>query len=262
MSLPTIYDACTPRADVLQGTLVESEFAADLAQVLKKTAPADYQDPVKFFANTHPTRGLKNLLAQVCHSLRGDGGQVSSIFRLDTNYGGGKTHSLIALYHVTQGMAGVVNVAEFLDPALLPAEGVKVAAFDGENADPANGRNMGEGIRAHTPWGEIAYQLKGAAGYETVRKSDEDGTAPGAETMQELFSGSPTLILIDELSIYLRKQAGSDLKKAAEQLTAFLSVLFKAVASTAKTVLVFTLAIGKDKQATDAYAKENQFIHT
>ena len=53
MTLPTIYDACTPREDVLLGTLVESEFAADLAQVLKGTAPDDYLKPVKFFANTH-----------------------------------------------------------------------------------------------------------------------------------------------------------------------------------------------------------------
>jgi predicted AAA+ superfamily ATPase len=66
-----------------------------LAQVLRGDAPADYQDPVKFFANTHPTRGLKDLLWNVCLRLSGSKDQVASIFRLDTNYGGGKTHALI-----------------------------------------------------------------------------------------------------------------------------------------------------------------------
>ena len=269
MTLPTIYDVCIPRDDVLQGKLTESDFAADLAQVLKNTAPAEYQNAALFFANTHPTRGLKNLLQNVCQRLKGTGEQVSSIFRLDTNFGGGKTHSLIALVHTAQGMKGVSNVSEFLDPSLLPEEPVQIAAFDGENADPVNGRLMGNGIRAYTPWGEIAYALGGMNGSETVRNSDELGIAPGAETISALFGDRPTLILIDELGIYIRKQSAKK-KDAGKQLTAFLSALFKAVESPARdnankrpprVALVFTLAIGKkDKKAIDAYSDENQYI--
>lgn len=260
MTLPTIFDLCTPRQDVLQGTITESDFAADLAQVLRGDAPEEYKDPVRFFANTHPTRGLKDLLRNVCLRLRGSPHQVASIFRLDTNYGGGKTHALIALTHAIQGMQGVPNVGEFLDPALLPTGKVRIAAFDGENADPLNGRPLESGLRAYTPWGEIAYRLAGREGYERVRASDVQGGAPGADTIKELFGGEPTLILMDELSVYLRKLKAKERDAAGGQLTALLTALFKAVESTPNAAVVYTLAIGKGGKATDAYSDENQFI--
>ena len=150
------------------------------------------------------------------------------------------------------------GIAEFVDPSLLPQSHVRIAAFDGENADPANGRRMEAGLLAYTPWGEIAYALAGKDGYARVRKSDESGIAPGAETLRELFGGEPTLILLDELSVYLRKVR--KLEDARDQLTAFLTSLFKAVESAPNAILVYTLAIGKDGRATDAYNEENQFI--
>ena len=258
MTVPTIFETCRPRADVLEGAITEADFAADLAQVIVGKGNVDYLDPARFFANTYPTRGLKNLLANVCRRLGGVGGEVASIFRLDTSYGGGKSHGLIALCHVARGVQDVPGVAEFVDPSLLPRSGVRIAAFDGENADPANGRRMKEGHLAFTPWGEIASALAGRAGYERVRKSDESRIAPGAETLRELFGGEPTLILLDELSVYLRKVRNLD--DARDQLTAFLTSLFKAVESAPNAVLVYTLAIGKDGRATDAYTEENQFI--
>ena len=258
MTVPTIFETCRPREDVLKGAITEADFAADLAQVIVGKGNVEYLNPVRFFANTYPTRGLKNLLANVCRRLTGAGGEVAAIFRLDTSYGGGKTHGLIALTHAAHGMKGVANVGEFIDPSLLPDSRVRVAAFDGENADPANGRAMGEGVLAYTPWGEIAYALAGKDGYERVRKSDESRIAPGAETLRELFGGDPTLILLDELSVYLRKVR--NLEDARDQLTAFLTSLFKAVESAPNAAMVYTLAIGKDGRATDAYNEENQFI--
>ncbi len=106
---------------------------------------------------------------------------------------------------------------------------MRVAAFDGENADPTNGRLLGECIRARTPWGELTYGLAGAEGYNLIRASDEQGIAPGAETIRELFGQEPTLVLIDELSIYLRKLKAKERDRAGGQLTAFLTALFKAV---------------------------------
>ncbi len=155
-------------------------------------------------------------------------------------------------------MKGVANPAEFIDPDLIPSGEVRIAAFDGENADPANGRRMGDGVLAYTPWGEIAYALAGQQGYERVRRSDEQGIAPGAETIAELFGDRPALILLDELSIYLRKIKGKP--NARDQLTAFLTGLFKAVESSPHAALVYTLAVGKDGKASDAYSAENQFI--
>ena len=241
----------------MRGT-AEADFAADLAQVVTGGGSPEYLDPVRFFANTYPTRGLKNLLANVCRRLSGAGGEAAAIFRLDTSYGGGKTHGLIALAHAARGLPRVAGMDEFIDASLLPKGPVRLAAFDGENADPANGRTMGEGVRAHTPWGELAYALAGAAGYDSVRNSDTGGVAPGADTLRELFGGEPTLILLDELSVYLRKvqQIGA----ARDQLTAFLTSLFKAVEGTHQAALVYTLAIGKEPRAVHAYSAENQFI--
>ena len=256
--VPTIYETCRPRTDVLEGTITEADFAADLAQVITGEGNAEYLEPARFFANTYPTRGLKNLLENVCRRLSGAGGEVASIFRLDTSYGGGKTHGLIALCHAARGMEGVSEITEFVDPSILPQSRVRIAAFDGENADPANGRKMKEGLFAYTPWGEIAYALAGEDGYARVRKSDESRVAPGAETLRELFGQEPVLILLDELSVYLRKVR--NIEDARFQLTAFLSSLFKAVESVSNAVLVYTLAIGKDGRATDAYNEENQFI--
>jgi hypothetical protein len=259
VAVPTIFDLCTPRADVLAGSSGDSDFAADLARVVRESgSPSEYSDPSRFFANTYPTRGLKGLLANVCARLAGRGGAVAAIFRLDTSFGGGKTHGLIALVHGARGMSGVRSATEFVDPALIPTCDVRVAAFDGENADPANGRRMDDGILAYTPWGEIACALAGREGYERVRRSDEQGVAPGAETIAELFGDKPALILLDELSIYLRKIKGRP--NARDQLTAFLTSLFKAVESSPWAALVYTLAIGKDGKAGDAYSDENQFI--
>ena len=114
-----IFDVCKPRADVLAGA-VESDFAADLARVVRGDATDEYSDPVQFFARTYPTAGLRDLLANVCRRLSGTGGEVAAIFRLDTSYGGGKTHGLIALAHAAAGLPDVANAGEFVDPSLLP----------------------------------------------------------------------------------------------------------------------------------------------
>jgi predicted AAA+ superfamily ATPase len=116
---------------------------------------------------------------------------------------------------------------------------------------------MGEGIRAFTPWGELAYALGKKAGYEKVRKGDEERVAPGADTFRDPFGGRPTLILLDELSAYLRKVHG---RPDASQLTPFLTGLFKAIESAPGAALVFTLADGKGGVATDAYSEESLFL--
>ena len=133
MTVPTIFETCRSRADVLAGAITESDFAADLAQVIKEEATGEYLDPARFFANTYPTRGLRNLLANVFRRLTGAGGEVASIFRLDTSYGGGKTHGLIALHHAALGMQGLSDVSEFVDPSLLPPGPVRVAAKEEED---------------------------------------------------------------------------------------------------------------------------------
>jgi hypothetical protein len=257
VSLPTIFETCSPRKDVLQGSIRDDEFAADLSRVVNGTAPPDYLDPALFFAKTYPTRGIRELLNAVCLRLSGRGGEVSSILRLGTQYGGGKTHGLVALVHAARGMKGVANARDFLDPAILPAAEVRIAALDGENADPANGLTLEDELRAYSLWGEMAYRLAGRPGYERVRVSDETHTAPGAETIRELFGGKPILILLDEISVYLRKVENVK-PGASKQFAAFVHDLFKAVASSPQVALVYTLAVGKSNEGSDAYKAENE----
>lgn len=257
MALHSVFDLCQPRSDVVSGGLSESDYAASLASVLSGHASKDYSDAGTFFTNTFPTEGLKELLANVCGRLSGKGASTSAVFRLDTSFGGGKTHGLIALVHAASGMKGVSDISEFLSPNLLPSGRVRIAAFDGENCDPANGRPMGDGVRAFTPWGEIAYQLAGKAGYEIVRKSDEQPMAPGAQTIAELFGGEPVLIVLDELGEYLRRVKSMG---GRDQLTGFLKSLTRAVEDSPGAALVYTLAVRQDGKGVDAFAEENEFI--
>jgi len=183
---------------------------------------------------------------------------MNSVVRLDTQFGGGKTHGLIALIHAVKGMQGVKNADEFIDPKLLPRGDVRVAALDGENSDPANGVRLEGDLMAHSLWGEMAYRLAGRQGFERVRKSDETHIAPGTDTIIELFGGRPTLILIDEIGLHLRK-VSQYFPEKADQFAAFVQALLKAVAATPQVSLVFTLAIrSDDKRATDAYKAEQQ----
>jgi predicted AAA+ superfamily ATPase len=255
-----LYAICEPRSDVLQGALKESDFAADLSQVLRGDAPEEYREPELFFANTYPTKGLKNALKLVALRVLGRPEQVGAVFRLDTQFGGGKTHTLIGLAHAMRSLVGVPNADEFLEPALRPATPIRIAAFDGENADPANGRRLSDSIRAFCPWGELAFALAGEPGYRLVEQSDKEGIAPGADTLRELLGTEPALILIDEIAPYLRKVAGRNAQRAGEQLLAFMTSLMKAVESLPKVALVFTLAVGRDGKATDAYSRETQDI--
>src|SRR5262245_28623365 len=119
-TLQPIFETCRPRADVEAGTTKDEQFAADLAQVVNGTAPKEYSDPALFFRHSYPTRGMRELLKAVLTRVSGKGGEIASIIRLDTQYGGGKTHGLIALVHAVRGMKGVKSVEEFVDPKLLP----------------------------------------------------------------------------------------------------------------------------------------------
>ena len=114
MTIPTVFDTCTPRSDVLRGEIAAADFAADLASVVAGKGSAEYRDPI----DSYPTRGLKSLLANVCQRLAEAGGEVAAIFRLDTSYGGGKTHGLIALTHAAHGLGTVPNISDWLGMAM------------------------------------------------------------------------------------------------------------------------------------------------
>ncbi len=213
-------DIITPHSDVAAGRFEQAEYAADLALVADGGAEHEYQDPQSFFARTYITQGLHDLLAGAARRLSGAGGDP--VIELQTNFGGGKTHSLIALYHLASGgsAAEFPGVAEILaeERLTLPSK-MNRAVLVGQNIQPATPKPVGDGISLHTFWGHLAYQLGGKDGYDIVRADDLAGTSPGAalNTLFERFG--PAVVLIDEWVAYARQlRDGSDDGARGERL--------------------------------------------
>lgn len=155
----SIINACVPRDDVLHGRLTDAHFAAQLDQVVRN--PRDYPvygDPDAYFAITYPTRGLRQLLTTTFGRITGASapGTEHGVLRLATSFGGGKTHALMAVYHLAKG-ARPARLDEFVDPSLLPSD-CQIAAVVADTLDPENGL-VTNGIRTHTLWGELAAQI-------------------------------------------------------------------------------------------------------
>ncbi|MHB1167663.1 MAG: Swt1 family HEPN domain-containing protein, partial [Longimicrobiales bacterium] len=199
-------EVVTPHPDVASGNYVQAEFAADLGQVHRGEGSDEYRNPRDFFQRTYITEGLKHLLANALRRLNGKGGDP--VVELQTNFGGGKTHSMLALYHLFSGaeakeLAGVDAVVEGADGA-GPLKANR-AVLVGTALSPAQTYAKEDGTVVYTLWGEMAYQLLGRRGYDMLAEADRKGVSPGSETLQALFTAaSPCLILIDEWVAYLR----------------------------------------------------------
>jgi uncharacterized protein DUF499 len=257
MSLRVIFDSCEPRDEVLRGDLRDEMFAARLRDVMEDRADPVYQEAKRFFDNTFPTEGLRTLVRETLGRLSGREPANSPFVRLETSFGGGKTHNLIALYHLAQGRT------EGVPPDLVPREWIPTRPWPtvgivGSDMDPANGVDHGD-VKTRTLWGEMAYQLGRLEGYDLLRKSDEDLVAPGTGVLEKLVGGRPALIMLDELARYLRsaKAVATSNRRSdlAEQTVAFLMTLIEFAASRKKVVVVITLADSKD-----AFAEETETL--
>lgn len=237
----SVFAGATPRADVLSGELRDEIFAARLAAVVGGTAEAVYQDPTAFFANTFPTAGLKSLLGEAFGRLAGR--PAAPVIRLETAFGGGKTHSLIALYHLAAHEARPPGVEKYVDPALLPGR-VRVAVAVGTSLDPATGVDHGR-FTTRTLWGEIAARL---GTYHHVADADRERIAPGTSGLAAVFEGGPVIVLLDELARYLEVAAGIRVGDStlADQTTAFLMALFEYAAGVDHLVVAYSLASSAD----------------
>ena len=200
-------DVVEPHQDVATGEFQQAEFAADLAKVHSGSAPPEYRDPRQFFSRTYLTEGLSALLIGAAKRLAGAGGDP--VVELQTNFGGGKTHSMLALYH----MAGPTPVQDLsgLDQ-LLDKQGLSVpksinrAVLVGTSRGPQDVLNADGGRKIRTTWGELAWQLGGAEAFDMVADNDASGIAPGSNLLEALFKKyAPCLILIDEWVAYLRQ---------------------------------------------------------
>ncbi|WP_204106067.1 MULTISPECIES: DUF499 domain-containing protein [Spirulina sp. CCY15215] len=251
--LPSILTTCIPRAEIQTGELAEEIFAAKIRPVVEGTAPRVYQDAEVFFANTFPTDGIKTLIREVFGRLTG--GEVgSAIIRLETSFGGGKTHDEIALWHICRQGRRISGLERFADLALIPDYAVRVAAIDGRDLDPENGiYHPDTGITTYTLWGEIAYQIGGIRGYDLLKGSDESGISPGTSVLERLMEGKPGVIILDEIARYLRAAMAKAVGQStlAKQVVAFLFSLMDLAASSSQLILVYSLA-----SASDTFAEE------
>lgn len=199
-------DVIDPHPDVASGKFSQAEFAADLWEVYKGKGAPEYLDPREFFHRTYITEGMASLLQAGIDRLSGEGGDP--VIELQTNFGGGKTHSMLALYHLFGDVpATELSGADALNSGNIDSipRSVSKAVIVGNKLQPARPRTMEDGTVLNTLWGELAYQIGGADGYAMVADADRSGTNAG-DALTELFNRfAPCLVLIDEWVAYARE---------------------------------------------------------
>ena len=233
-----------PRPDVANGKFKQSEFAADLSRVLEGKAVNEYQDPIEFFDRTYITNGMKGLLVKSVLRVSGKGGEP--VIQLKTAFGGGKTHSMLALYHLMRSanpekLNGIPDVFTEADIKTMPK--VKTAVLVGTSLDPTKSHRSKKfpDITINTLWGEMTAQLAEESDnpdlFELIKEADKKGISPGSNTIKSIIEKcAPCIILIDELVAYARKLFGKDMEKAPagtfDNVLSFVQELTEAVRAT------------------------------
>lgn len=201
-------EVVTPHPDVASGRYMEAEFAADLAQVHAGIGSPEYRDPVEFFRRTYITEGLRDLLVGGLQRLAGNGGG-DPVVELQTNFGGGKTHSMLALYHIVGGtpVSQLFGLEAVLDRARVTSPPTaRRAVLVGTHLSPGEITRKPDGTTIRTMWGEMAWQLLGPEGFAFVADSDARSVSPGSAVLIELFrKAAPCLVLIDEWVAFARQ---------------------------------------------------------
>lgn len=235
-----------PHPDVASGRYMQAEFTADLSQVLAGRAAPEYQDPREFFRRTYLTEGLLALITNGIRRLTGQGGDP--VVQVQTAFGGGKTHSMLALYHLAGGeikklsdIVGGERIAEEVGD-IDPPEANR-AVLVGQALNPADPRVYAD-CTTRTLWGELAYQLGGVEGYHRVENADLKGVNPGSDTLVDLLETyGPCLIIIDELVAYARNLYRTDNLPAGtfDSVMSFVQSLTEAVRRSTDSLLVVSI---------------------
>ena len=236
------YSIIEPHRDIREGDFSEDIFAADIGDVYAGVAPDDYQDPYLFYRKTFITAGLEALLRRVHRKLTE--GKGPSVIQIQTPFGGGKTHSLVAIYHYLENGE---KVRELL-PNGLDLLDCKSCIISGDHWNPVQGypEHPGQGeTRRLTFWGELAYRIGGPEGYEVFRENDERRIAPGKSKLRAFLEPyQPFVLLFDEILEYINR--AHDMRDAVEQSLgtqtfSFFQELTETVASLPRGLMVVTL---------------------
>ena len=252
-------DVVTPHQDVASGRYQQAEFAADLWQVFLGEGTDEYRDPAEFFRRTYLTASLQQMLVGAVQRLTGQGGDP--VVQLQTNFGGGKTHSMLALYHLFSGasptgLAGVDEVLKSAATSRLPT--VRRAVLVGNRISPGNPNPKPDGTVVRTLWGELAWQLGGPEAYARVAADDEHATSPGDRVRELLVEYGPCLVLIDEWVAYARQlHEQSDLPGGSfETQFTFAQTLTESVKAVDNCLLVISLPASEPDGSPHAYADD------
>lgn len=250
----------TPHLDIRQGRLDESVFAANLAEVALGTGREIYANPILFFEKTFFTSGLKAIAKTVVKGLNGEEDAENRVMSLQTGFGGGKTHTLISLFHLARlgkNAANSESVKELITATGTPEfDAANIAVFTNTTNDAANGRTTADGVHIQTIWGELAFQLGGKTAFEIVRKNDEQMISPAGLFKQVLEKSKPALILIDELADYCVKASARKVGSStlADQTISFMQELTEAIAGTNNCVAIITLPASVEEVGNTAEA--------
>lgn len=248
----------TPHLDIRQGRLDESVFAANLAEVALGTGREIYANPILFFEKTFFTSGLKSIAKTVIKGLNGQEDADNRVMNLQTGFGGGKTHTLISLFHLAKlgkNAANSESVKELIAATGKPEfDSANIAVFTNTTNDAANGRATADGIQINTIWGELAFQLGGKEAFEIVRKNDEQMISPAGLFKKVLEKSKPALILIDELADYCVKASARKVVNSslADQTISFMQELTQAISENNHCVLIVTLPKSVNEIAGDS----------
>ncbi|MCL5107378.1 MAG: DUF499 domain-containing protein [Chloroflexi bacterium] len=260
-------DVVRLREDLKSGALTLAEFAADLYEVVMERGSKTYREPAEFFALTYPTYNLRELAKDVV--LRLAGKNDKAVRQLELTYGGGKTHTLITLYHLVNDPSRLPElsaVQEFVQHIGMAPPPTRVAALCFDKLDVEKGMEVrapsGEKRWLKQPWSVLAFQLAGAEGLRLIHAEGQDAerdSAPAENLLINILSlpgaeGRATLVLIDEVLLYAREKIGLD-PAWRGRLASFFQYLTQAATKVNCCAIVASL-LASDVRAGDALGKE------
>lgn len=255
------------RDDLKSGDLSLAIFAADLYDVIMGKAKPVYQDAEEFFALTYPTFNIRELAKDVIVRLKGQNDKA--VRQLELTYGGGKTHTLITLYHLVndpEHLPDLPSVREFIEHAGTEPPKARTAVISFDKLDVEKGMEVldtgGNAMWLKQPWSILAWQIAGPEGLKLLHaegKTEERESAPAENLLTDLLAlplkdGLSTLILLDEVLMYAREKIGFD-PVWRSRLQNFFQYLTQAATKVDKCAVVASL-LATDPHKSDKLGKE------